>query len=109
MRCTVDCDFKVDAVSMLIKMIDETQQVPEIWLSPRGKGFHFISYGLDCSFEDTLKMRERIGDDHLRIKIDRARADTGKPLQVLWTKKFMDGKEYTAKKLTLEQFMGVIK
>lgn len=109
MRCTVDCDFKVDAVSMLNRMIDETKQLPEIWLSPRGQGFHFIAYGLDCSFEETLKMRERIGDDYLRIKIDRERCETGKPLQVLWTKKIMDGVEYNARKLTLEEFIREVK
>lgn len=56
----------------------------ELWQSSGGEGYHFIEFGTDLSIGDT-SVRERLGDDRLRISLDTDRLREGSPfVQVLY-------------------------
>jgi len=107
MRVTIDVDKKKLAMEILTKGIEKLGRVPdEIRISASGKGFHYIWNSLDVSFEDSLQLREEIGDDPNRVRIDRACGL--KPQQVLWTSKVMsDGSVHVAKTISLEEFLEI--
>ena len=42
-----------------------------IWLSTSGKGFHLVRDGDDGSLTKQFKLRQKFGDDPIRVRIDR--------------------------------------
>jgi hypothetical protein len=106
MRVTIDCDYHSDAVPMLCKALREPKlkRFPdEIRESASRKGYHFIWRGVGCSWEECLAIRRRIGDDPMRIRIDRACAD--KPRQILWSSKRKKDGLHKVRKIGLKVFM----
>lgn len=84
-RVTVDCDDQTQGWKSYNKLIKHTGKKPIVYLSPSGRGFHFIVRDLKISFEESLRLRELCGDDKNRIWIDKNTQH--KPKQILWTKK----------------------
>jgi hypothetical protein len=53
--------------------------------SASGRGWHLKAHGLKIDFEKCLLLRAFLGDDEVRVSLDRERL--AKPKQVLWTVK----------------------
>ena len=52
------------------------------------KGVHIVISGLKISIEDSFKIREKLGDDKVRLSLDKARYGIGSPfINVLFTSK----------------------
>ena len=62
-----------------------TKKRPEIRRSASGKGFHIKVHNMSLSEEKINEIRELLGDDETRLKIDRIKVL--EPKQVLFTKK----------------------
>lgn len=88
MRVTVDLDswWFTDLQKTIIKAEQIGLGFPhKIRKSPTKRGYHLIWYGLNLSEDDTIKIREILNDDPIRVKLDKERPN--KPKQVLFTKK----------------------
>lgn len=55
--------------------------------SAGGKGFHVIVYGLPKDFEEHFNIREWLGDDERRLRMDKLRHRDGVAINVLYTHK----------------------
>lgn len=86
MRVTIDIDER-DLVRLgkIIAFFRKNYGIiPEVRVSSSGRGFHVIAYGLDISYEESLKIRKMLGDDANRVMLDESIL---KPKQVLFSVK----------------------
>ncbi len=98
MRVTVDLDtLKRKRLGKVFRrLIKLTGKVPEIRRSSGGKGYHLIVRGLDISYEESIWIRYRCGDDVKRIIFDTEMVR--KPKQILWFAKEVVLGEHAGKK-----------
>jgi hypothetical protein len=92
MRVTVDLDDK--SIKRLKKVYRRlcflTGKAPKVRASSFGKGYHLIVWGLDITYQESLWIRYKCGDDMRRIYFDTE--TNNKPRQILWNaKRFLLG------------------
>lgn len=89
MRLTLDIDGKDEKTRMKVRDIMWTlrQQFEkhDIEVYATERGYHFVVYDTGLSFEQVLELRNILGDDENRVKLDKELFK--KPKQVLFTEK----------------------
>ena len=87
MRVVVDIDRRNKRLARKVarRLYVLTGKVPEVRISPTGRGYQFFVRGLDITFEEALRIRKRCGDDEMHIRFDREAL--GKPRSVMWSAK----------------------
>lgn len=86
LRITVDIDNKANLEYSLKQGYKLLKRRPDVIReSPNKRGYHLIWYNVNCSEEEMFKFRKLIGDDPVRIKLDKKVKLNFK--QVLFTKK----------------------
>lgn len=86
MRLTLDIDDTSDKIiGELVKMLEAGFGGHDIEIYKTIKGYHLIVYDTGLTYAQVLKLREFLGDDKNRIKLDKELTD--KPKQVLFTVK----------------------
>ena len=84
MRVTIDLD-DTNGLELLKVFYNLRYTGAEVEVYRTTRGYHIIAYGLPITQEQSLEIREILGDDRNRIRLDRV-ADQ-KPKQILWTHK----------------------
>ena len=80
--------------------------VDEIRVSSSGRGLHLIKRGLNISYEDSLKIRDMLGECENRLKFDEEK--NHKMKQILWrSKKTEDGKTQEARVISEREILAL--
>ena len=88
MRVTIDLDTD-DTLELLKAYYNLRSLTPEVEAYRTNRGYHVVGYGLPISQLDAMDIRQALGDDANRIRLDEVALDHGaKPLQILWTHKY---------------------
>lgn len=89
MRLTLDIDGKDEKtrlkVAEIMRALRQQFERHDIEVYATKRGFHFIVYDTGLTFDQILELRNILGDDQNRIKLDRELFE--KPKQVLFTEK----------------------
>lgn len=95
MRLTLDIDGDDDRtrnkVIEIHRLLKKKFDKHDMELYKTRRGYHLIVYDTELSFSEVIRLRELLGDDKNRIKLDEELIK--KPKQVLFTKK--DGHQRT--------------
>lgn len=78
----LDLPFEFETLKTFFNMWWLFKQKPEVRRSNSGKGFHLLTRGLPIPFGTSLELRQLLGDDEVRVKLDSYMLP--KPKQVLW-------------------------
>jgi len=106
LRVTLDLDAPTELG--LLKAFYNLQRFGEVELresSGGHGGYHMICRGLPISYEDSLRIRETLGDDSMRLRFDEEK--NHKPKSILWRAKVINGKRHEARTITERDLLSL--
>jgi len=87
MRVTIDLDERNEEklLKIIAYFVKNFKVFPEVRISSSGRGYHVVVRGLNISFEESIRLRKKLGDDAKRIEFDLK--TKFKPKQILFREK----------------------
>ena len=104
MRVTIDMDSPGELRKLATYFnLKHICGVDEIRVSASGRGLHLFKRGLPITYEDSLLIREMLGDDPMRLRFDEEKNQ--KPKQILWCAKVINGERHEARTITERELL----